>query len=48
MNPRDLGILLIGYEGGVVAWDIQKSVVAKTFEMFLPPGEQGIFLSTVS
>ena len=31
--------MLIGYEGGVVAWDIQKATVAKTFEMLLPPGE---------
>ncbi|WRT69409.1 uncharacterized protein IL334_006395 [Kwoniella shivajii] len=41
MNPRDLNILLIGYEGGVVAWDMQKNVVAKTFEMTLPPGAPG-------
>lgn len=41
MNPRDLNIMLIGYEGGVVAWDFQKNQVAKTFEMFLPPGAPG-------
>ncbi|WWD20056.1 hypothetical protein CI109_104529 [Kwoniella shandongensis] len=41
INPRDLNILLIGYEGGVVAWDIQKNEVAKTFEMTLPPGAPG-------
>ncbi|ORX37991.1 lethal giant larvae like, C-terminal-domain-containing protein [Kockovaella imperatae] len=41
MNPRDLNILLIGYEGGVVAWNIQKAVVEKTFEMILPPGAPG-------
>ncbi|WWC93095.1 uncharacterized protein L201_008060 [Kwoniella dendrophila CBS 6074] len=41
VNPRDLNILLIGYEGGVVAWDMQKNVVAKTFEMTLPPGAPG-------
>jgi len=39
MNPRDLNILLIGYEGGVVAYNIQKAEVEKTFEMSLPPGE---------
>ena len=39
-NPRDLNIMLIGYEGGVVAWDVQKATVARTFEMLLPPGEQ--------
>lgn len=38
-HPRDLNIMLIGYEGGVVAWDMQNSVVAKTYEMSLPPGE---------
>ncbi|KAK8849434.1 hypothetical protein IAR55_004766 [Kwoniella newhampshirensis] len=41
MNPRDLNIMLIGYEGGVVAWDMQQNVVAKTFEMTLPPGAPG-------
>ncbi|OCF77713.1 hypothetical protein I204_01711 [Kwoniella mangroviensis CBS 8886] len=41
MNPRDLNILLIGYEGGVVSWDMQKNEVAKTFEMTLPPGAPG-------
>ena len=41
MNPRDLNILLIGYEGGVVAWNIQKSFAEKTFEMTLPPGAPG-------
>ena len=38
VNPRDLNIMLIGYEGGVVAWDFQKSMITKTFEMTLPPG----------
>jgi hypothetical protein len=41
MNPRDLNIMLIGYEGGVVAWDFQKNSVVKTFEMLLPPGAPG-------
>lgn len=41
MNPRDLNIMLIGYEGGVVAWDMQRSMVVKTFEMILPPGAPG-------
>lgn len=39
MNPRDLNILLIGYEGGVVAWNFQKAAVDKVFEMVLPPGK---------
>jgi syntaxin-binding protein 5 len=39
MNPRDLNILLIGYKGGVVAYNIQKAEVEKTFEMTLPPGQ---------
>ncbi len=39
-NPRDLNIMLIGYEGGVVAWNMQKGGVDKTFEMTLPPGGQ--------
>ena len=33
--------MLIGYEGGVVAWDFQKNAVVKTFEMILPPGAPG-------
>ena len=33
--------MLIGYEGGVVAWNIQKGAVDKTFEMTLPPGAPG-------
>ena len=41
MNPRDLNILLIGYEGGVIAWNIQKAAVEKSFEMTLPPGAPG-------
>jgi hypothetical protein len=41
LNPRDLNIMLIGYEGGVVAWDFQKGVAVKNFEMFLPPGAPG-------
>ena len=41
MNPRDLNIILIGYEGGVVAWNVQKAAVDKTFEMNLPPGAPG-------
>lgn len=41
INPRDLNIMLIGYEGGVVAWNFQKNVVEKTFEMTLPPGAPG-------
>lgn len=41
INPRDLNILLIGYEGGIVAWDFQKGIVAATFEMTLPPGAPG-------
>ncbi|WVQ79503.1 hypothetical protein IAT38_001602 [Cryptococcus sp. DSM 104549] len=41
MNPRDLNIMLLGYEGGVVAWDMQKNSIAKTFEMTLPPGAPG-------
>lgn len=40
-NPRDLNILLVGYEGGVAAWDFQKASVVKTFEMTLPPGAPG-------
>jgi syntaxin-binding protein 5 len=32
--------MLIGYEGGVVAWNMQKGGVDKTFEMTLPPGGQ--------
>ncbi|WVO13704.1 hypothetical protein L204_101325 [Cryptococcus depauperatus] len=41
MNPRDLNIMLIGYEGGVVAWNMQRGMVDKTFEMTLPPGSAG-------
>ncbi|KAK4685038.1 hypothetical protein P7C73_g5117, partial [Tremellales sp. Uapishka_1] len=41
INPRDINILLIGYEGGVVAWDFQKAAGVKTFEMTLPPGAPG-------
>lgn len=41
MNPRDLNCYLIGYEGGVVAYDFQKGVIAKCFEMTLPPGAPG-------
>ncbi len=41
MNPRDLNILLLGYSGGVVAWDFQQGMVVKTFEMVLPPGAPG-------
>jgi hypothetical protein len=41
INPRDLNIMLIGYEGGVVAWNFQKNAVEKTFEMTLPPGAPG-------
>ncbi|TXT13308.1 hypothetical protein VHUM_00675 [Vanrija humicola] len=41
INPRDLNILLIGYEGGVVAWNFQKAAVDKVFEMVLPPGAPG-------
>lgn len=41
INPRDLNIMLVGYEGGVVAWDFQKNAVTKTFEMILPPGAPG-------
>ncbi|CAK9784876.1 unnamed protein product [Cutaneotrichosporon oleaginosum] len=41
MNPRDLNILLIGYEGGVVAYDFQKRETARTFELTLPPGAPG-------
>ena len=48
MNPRDINVMLIGYEGGVVAWDIQKGVVAKTFEMALPPGKPSLVGSPLS
>lgn len=41
VNPRDLNIMLIGYEGGVVAYNFQKGEVEKTFEMTLPPGAPG-------
>ena len=41
MNPRDLNIMLIGYEGGVIAWDFQKNAATKHFEMILPPGAPG-------
>ncbi|EIW71752.1 hypothetical protein TREMEDRAFT_27343 [Tremella mesenterica DSM 1558] len=41
INPRDINVTLIGYEGGVVAWDFQKNAVVKTFEMLLPPGAPG-------
>lgn len=41
MNPRDLNIFLIGYEGGVVAYNVQKAMVEKTFEMTLMPGAPG-------
>lgn len=33
--------MLIGYEGGVVAWDFRQAAVVKTFEMALPPGAPG-------
>jgi hypothetical protein len=33
--------MLIGYEGGVVAWNFQKGVIDKCFEMMLPPGATG-------
>ena len=38
-HPRDLNIMLIGYDGGVITWDMQQNVMAKTFEMSLPPGQ---------
>lgn len=39
-ESEGLNIMLIGYEGGVVAWNMQKGGVDKTFEMTLPPGGQ--------
>lgn len=33
--------MLVGYEGGVVAWDFRQAAVVKTFEMTLPPGAPG-------
>lgn len=33
--------MLVGYEGGVVAWDFRQATVVKTFEMTLPPGAPG-------
>lgn len=39
--PRDINIMLVGYEGGVVAWDFRQAAVIKTFEMLLPPGAPG-------
>lgn len=39
--PRDINIILVGYEGGVVAWDFRQAAVIKTFEMTLPPGAPG-------
>lgn len=41
LNPRDLNILLVGYDGGVVAWDFQKKEAVRTFELVLPPGAPG-------
>ena len=41
INPRDLNIFLIGYEGGIVAYNVQKAMVEKTFEMTLMPGAPG-------
>ena len=41
MNPRDLNIFLIGYEGGVVAYNVSKACVENRYEMLLPPGAPG-------
>ncbi len=39
MSPRDLNTLLIGYEGGVVVWDMKEKQATKHFEFLLPPGQ---------
>jgi hypothetical protein len=39
--PRDINIMLIGYEGGIVAYDFRQAMPVKTFEMTLPPGAPG-------
>jgi len=41
MCPRDINIMLIGYEGGIVAYDFRQAMPVKTFEMTLPPGAPG-------
>lgn len=41
INPRDLNLVLIGYEGGVVLWDLQKNAADRTFQLILPPGSPG-------
>jgi hypothetical protein len=33
--------MLIGYEGGIVAYDFRQAMPVKTFEMTLPPGAPG-------
>lgn len=40
-NPRDFNSVLVGYEGGVVAWDVKEGMAVKTFEMVLTPGAPG-------
>lgn len=39
--PRDLNLVLVGYEGGVIVWNIQNSATERTYEFIIPPGAPG-------
>jgi len=39
--PRDLNLVLIGYEGGVIVWNIQNIATERTYEFIIPPGAPG-------
>lgn len=41
MNPRDRGLVLVGYEGGVILWDMAKREVKGSFELVIMPGAPG-------
>ena len=41
VNPRDLNQVLVGYEGGVIIWNIQTAATERTYEFTLPPGAPG-------
>lgn len=41
VNPRDLNQVLVGYEGGVIIWNIQTAATERTYELLLPPGAPG-------
>ena len=41
LHPRDIGRLLVGYEGGAVVYSFKEGVVGKVFEYVLPKGAPG-------